>query len=127
MADKIVLKIFASATNPGEVGRRKAIVAQAAKSFGALRVDTKEDFSSLTLLVAFDDREKATAFQEDCNKRLRRCRHGLVGTGTVQTRYRHTEQPQIHSELAAMVNQVVHDHSPQHGHAGHGEDFLAAR
>ena len=47
---------------------RKAIVAQAAKSFGALRVDTKEDFSSLTLLVAFDDREKATAFQEDCNK-----------------------------------------------------------
>jgi hypothetical protein len=68
MADKIVLKIFASATNPGEVGRRKAIVAQAAKSFGALRVDTKEDFSSLTLLVAFDDREKATAFQEDCNK-----------------------------------------------------------
>jgi hypothetical protein len=67
MADKIVLKIFASATNPGEVGRRKAIVAQAARSFGALRVDAKEDFSSLVLLVEFDDREKATAFQEDCS------------------------------------------------------------
>lgn len=68
MAEKIVLKIFASATNPSEVGRRKAIVAQAARSFGALRVDSKEDFASLVLLVAFDDREKAVAFQEDCNK-----------------------------------------------------------
>ena len=65
MAEKIVLKVFASATNPSEVGRRKAIVAQVARLFGALRV---EDFASLVLLVAFDDREKAAAFQEDCNK-----------------------------------------------------------
>ena len=34
----------------------------------ALRVDSKKDFASLVLLVAFDDREKAGAFEEDCNK-----------------------------------------------------------
>ena len=82
MADKIVLKIFASATNPGGVGRRKAIVAQAARSFGALRVDAKEDFSSLVMLVAFDDREKATAFQEDCSKQpLLRVLEGVPNGG----------------------------------------------
>ena len=69
MADNITLKIFASATNPGEVGRRKAIVTQAAKAFGAVRVDPIEvKFDSITLLVAFDDLEKAQAYQNDCKK-----------------------------------------------------------
>ena len=69
MSDQVILKIFASATNPGEVGRRKAIVTQAAKAFGAVRVDPVEvRFDSITLLVAFDDLEKAQAYQEDCKK-----------------------------------------------------------
>jgi hypothetical protein len=69
MADNLTLKIFASATNPGEVGRRKKIVTQAAKAFGAVRVDPVEvKFDSVTLLVGFDDFEKAHAYQEDCKK-----------------------------------------------------------
>ena len=69
MADNLTLKIFASATNPGEVGRRRAIVTQAAKAFGAVRVDPIEvKFDSITLLVGFDDLEKAQAYQEDCKK-----------------------------------------------------------
>jgi hypothetical protein len=69
MADNLTLKIFASATNPGEVGRRKAIVTQAAKAFGAVRIDPVEvKFDSITLLVHFEDLEKAKAYQEDCKK-----------------------------------------------------------
>jgi hypothetical protein len=69
MADHISLKIFASATNPAEVGRRKSIVIQAAKSFGAVRVEPIEvKFDSVTLRVDFDDVERAKAYQEDCTK-----------------------------------------------------------
>jgi hypothetical protein len=69
MADNLTLKIFASATNPGEVGRRKAIVTQAAKAFGAVRIDPVEvKFDSITLLVGFDDLEKAQTYEEDCKK-----------------------------------------------------------
>jgi hypothetical protein len=41
MADNVTVKIFTSATNPGEAGRRKTIVTQAAKAFGAVRVDPR--------------------------------------------------------------------------------------
>jgi hypothetical protein len=69
MADNLTLKIFASATNPGEVGRRKAIVTQASKAFGAVRIDPVEvKFDSITLLVGFDDLEKAQTYEEDCKK-----------------------------------------------------------
>jgi hypothetical protein len=69
MPDNLTVKIYVSATNPGEVGRRKAIVTQAAKAFGAVRVDPIEvKFDSITLLVGFDDLEKAQAYQEDCKK-----------------------------------------------------------
>jgi hypothetical protein len=69
MAENISRKIFASATNPGEVGRRKTILTQAAKAFGAIRVEPVEvKFDSITLLVAFDDLEKAQAYQDDCKK-----------------------------------------------------------
>jgi hypothetical protein len=69
MADNVTLKIFVSATNPGEVARRKAIVTQAAKAFGAVRVDPVEvKFDSITLLVRFDNLAKAQAYQEDCKK-----------------------------------------------------------
>ena len=69
MADNITLKIFASATNPGEVGRRKTILTQAAKAFGAVRVDPVEvKFDSITLLVGFDNLEKAQAYQDDCKQ-----------------------------------------------------------
>src|ERR1700734_2487444 len=69
MADAVTFKIFASATNPGEVGRRKTILTQAAKAFGAGRVDPVEvKFDSITLLVSFDNLEKAQAYEEDCKK-----------------------------------------------------------
>ena len=69
MTDDITLRIFASATNPGEVGRRKTILTQAAKAFGAVRVDPVEvKFDSITLLVGFDNLENAHAYQEDCKK-----------------------------------------------------------
>jgi hypothetical protein len=69
MADNLPLKIFTSATNPGEVGRRKTILTQAAKAFGAVRVDPAEvKFDSITLLVGFDNLEKAQAYQEACKK-----------------------------------------------------------
>jgi hypothetical protein len=69
MADNLTLKIFVSATNPGEVGRRKTIITQAAKAFGAVRVDPIEvKFDSVTVLIRFDDLEKAQAYQEDCKK-----------------------------------------------------------
>jgi hypothetical protein len=69
MADNTTLKIFVSATNPSEVRRRKKIVTQAAKAFGAVRVDPVEiKFDSITFLVAFDNLEKAQAYQEDCKK-----------------------------------------------------------
>jgi hypothetical protein len=79
MADNLTLKIFASATNPGEVGRRKTILTQAAKAFGAVRVDPVEaKFDSITLLVGFDDLEKAQGYQEDCKKQpLLRILEGL--------------------------------------------------
>jgi hypothetical protein len=65
MADNLTLKIFASATNPGEVG--------------AVRVDPVEaKFDSITLLVGFDDLEKAQGYQEDCKKQpLLRILEGL--------------------------------------------------
>jgi hypothetical protein len=69
MADNVTIKILASATNPSEVGRRKKIVTEAAKAFGAVRVDPIEvKFNSITLLVGFDNLEKAQAYQEDCKK-----------------------------------------------------------
>jgi len=69
MADDITIKIFASATNPGEVGRRKTIVTQAAKAFGAVRVDVIDPkFDSVSFLVRLDDLAKAKAYQEDCKK-----------------------------------------------------------
>jgi hypothetical protein len=69
MADDVTLKVLATATNPSEVARRKVIVAQAARTFGALRVDSVEvKFDSVTLAVRFDDLEKAKAYQEDCKK-----------------------------------------------------------
>jgi hypothetical protein len=62
-------KGFCVRTNPGEVGRRTAIVTQAAKAFGAVRVDPVEvKFDSITLLIGFDALEKAQALQEDCKK-----------------------------------------------------------
>jgi hypothetical protein len=82
MADKIVLKVFAAATNPSEVGRRKAMVTQSAKFFGAVRVDATDiSFESLVLLVTFDEIEKAMAFQENCKKQqLLRILEGVPGT-----------------------------------------------
>lgn len=69
MADDITIKLFASAANPSEVKRRKIIVSQAAKTFGAVRVDAIEaKFDSVTFLVKFDDITKAAAYQEDCKK-----------------------------------------------------------
>jgi hypothetical protein len=69
MADNVSLTIFASARNPSEVGRRKSIVTQTAKSFGAVRVEPIDiKFDSVTLRVEFDDIERAKSYQEDCKK-----------------------------------------------------------
>jgi hypothetical protein len=69
MTDDITLKIFASATNPSEVGRRKTLVSQAAKAFGAVRVEPVEvKFDSVTFLIRFDDLGKAKIYQDDCKK-----------------------------------------------------------
>lgn len=42
MPDSLSLRIYASATSPSEVGRRKTIATQAAKAFGAVRVERVE-------------------------------------------------------------------------------------
>jgi hypothetical protein len=69
MADDITLKIFASATNPSEVGRRKTLLSQTAKAFGAVRVEPVEvKFDSVTFLIRFDDLGNAKIYQDDCKK-----------------------------------------------------------
>jgi hypothetical protein len=69
MADYLTLKMVASATNPGEVGRKKKIVCQAAKAFGAVRVEPVQiKFDSVTFLIRFDGLGKAKIYQDDCKK-----------------------------------------------------------
>jgi hypothetical protein len=67
MSDKIVVKLVATATNPQEVGRRKVMITQTARTGGAVHIGATEvGMETLMLDVSFDNFEKAKAFQEHC-------------------------------------------------------------
>ncbi len=50
----------------------------------------------------------------------------FVRAGAVQPGHRNIEQAEVHPELRAMVNEVIHHHAANAGHARHGEYLLAA-
>ena len=50
----------------------------------------------------------------------------LVGAGTVHRRNRHVQQPQVHAQLCAVMNDVAQDERPQHRGLRHREDRLAS-
>src|SRR5438105_2643212 len=51
---------------------------------------------------------------------------GFVSRGPVHSRYGHVVEPQIHAELCAMMDQMVHHHGAQHCRTRHREHSVAA-
>ena len=60
----------------------------------------------------------------NCGARLR-LHVGFVGRGAVETGDGNVVEAQVHAQLGAVVDHVVHDHAANDGDARHGEDGLA--
>src|SRR5689334_18830325 len=59
--------------------------------------------------------------------RSRSVKDGLISGWTIESRYGHSVHPVINGELAAVVNDVVHDHGTNNRDLRHGEEDLVAR
>src|ERR1700730_12779479 len=52
-------------------------------------------------------------------------RQVFVGARAVQPGHRNIQQPEVHAELRAMMNEMVHHDTADDGHARHRENLLA--
>src|SRR5260370_9813762 len=75
--------------------------------------------SALSLLFRFYSKWRATLV-----RRASRTRLVLVRARTLQSRHRNSEQAEIHPQLRAMMNEMVHHNAADDGHARHREDLL---
>src|SRR6266849_537147 len=51
----------------------------------------------------------------------------FIRAGTIEARHVNANQPEVHRELGAMMNMVVHHHAANACNARHVENLLAAR
>src|ERR1041385_574833 len=74
-----------------------------------------------------EDRSELAVCPGSRGGRSRSVKDGLISGWTIESRYGHSVHPVINGELAAVVNDVVHDHGANNRDLRHGEEDLVAR